>query len=494
MGDCRNDHRARGGDGAVDRVGLPYGIARVVVCAVMVSILPASALASTRERAGEAALRFSTSVAPCPGPAAIHIPSPLSNLANIGILLLARANVKCSFDVVADGNPARASVPPRLPILPAIEDTAQDTVAAPPSAGFPLDSDAPAKERSISRSVSRSLGQSTGQPSQAKAPGGDWQPAGADSGLTHVSLSDAKPGPQPEYPDTSSATENRTGFDPATLFEAGLLAACVVLLIIGLRYVGAVVFSERAVLARAAASGLRRKEFSLDYQPIVYLRTQKCVGLKVNVRWNNARHGLQGAGHFMEKLQGSDVAKRIQAFAISRACEDLDGVPSCKSLYVAVDGWTACLGDRTNMNRIAELAGKFTNTRFVLQVLADTLPEMLDVLLTLRKLGVRVGISGFTAGAVSAEALVDLRPAYLKVHRSVMTLPKEERYRTLHDVARIGRRLDIATIANGVESALQLHVATSANVPFAQGFLLGRAMSVDRLRTFIETAGNAPDN
>jgi len=454
---------------------LPVGVALAIVCAMAAWVPPASALAAPGAHVGEAALRFSDGVAPCPAPAAIHIPSPLSSLASIGILLLARANVKCGFDVVADGNPRRASPLPGPPILAAFAGTSVVSRGA----GSPQDSNTSAKERSDN---------------QANAPDGSWRPAATGSRLRHVSVTDARSGSRPADPPTSTTQDGSAVSDPATLVEAGLLAACVVLLAVGLRYMSVVVFSERAVLARAAASGLRRKEFSVDYQPIVYLRTRKCVGLKVNVRWNNARHGLQGAGRFMEKLQGREVAKRIQAFAISRAREDLEGVPSCRSLYVAVDGWTSCLGDRANLKRIAELAGKFTNTRFVLQVLADTLPERLDVLLRLRELGVRIGISGYTAGSVSTQALADLKPAYLKVHRSVMTLPKEERYRTLHEVARIGRTLDIVTIANGVESALQLHVAASANVQFAQGFLLGRAMSVDRLRTFIEAPKNTPDN
>lgn len=439
--------------------------APAIVGAGLALLLPARAMAVAF---GDLpVLRYSVGILLCAEPATIRIPPPLGGLVNAGMVLSGRANAECDFIATMDGSTGPASA-------------TRDVEAAP-----------------VVRSVADMPGLSSNRPTPPTEDPG-WQPGpvshDAQQAATERDLQTSPASvqrrPQAEFAAPPQAAERDTAADPLMLPRAAMLAAAFVLLVLGAWWMKAIVFSERAVLARAAARGLRRNEFSVDYQPIVYLQTRKCVGIKVGVRWKNARHGLQGAGHFMEKLGGSEVAGRIHAHVISKAWEDIDSVPFFTSLYVAVDGWTSCVDDRAKVRRIADLARQFVNTRFVLQVLADTLPEMMDMLLTLRKQGVRVGISGITVDSVPRQVLVDLKPAYLKVHRSVMAMPKNERYHMLHEMARVGRELDIATIANGVESAMQFEVAASAKVEFAQGFFLGRAMLIDQLKEFIEASRN----
>jgi len=443
-------------------------VARLVnVCIGAASLLPMHAMAWAF--ADLPPLRYPAGILLCAAPAVIDIVPPLSGFASAEIVLTGRAKTICDFVAAVRGDTGGAqSVAQAVRTAPIVRNADPVPAAASPSPN------------------PRAFAADDGW--QHRAAVNETAATETRSGRMAAPAAAVPRLPRREFAAIFGAMERAATFDPAWLFGAAALAACFVVLVFGLLWLKDVVFSERAVLARAAARGLRRNEFSVDYQPIVHLQTRKCIGLKVGVRWKNTRHGLQGAGHFMEKLRGSDVASRIHAYVISRAWRDTDNVPSFASLYIMVDGWTACVGDHAKARRIADLAKKFVHTRFVLQVPADALAQTTDVLLALRKLGVRVGLSGFAAHAVPRQTLLDLRPAYLKVHRSVMAMPKDERYRTLRDTARLGRELEIATIANGVESSMQFEAAAAANVDFAQGFFLGRAMLIDQLTAFIETS------
>lgn len=409
----------------------------------------------------------------CIGPVVLRIPSPLGGAGSVEAVLPGAAQAFCRFNVEALA--AAASVAATREVILHAEDTQGAASASTPDAG-------------ASHAAAGESAQSPATQSWPTADANDRGPAGPSAGSRqrwrsgNGSGNGNDDGPAAGWLDAMA-------FNPNAWICVGVVA---VALGLGIWWVRIVVFSEGAVVARAAARGLRRNEFSVDYQPIVYIGTRRCIGLKVGLRWKNTRHGLEGAERFMRKLRGSRVAARIQAFVIARARQDLEDAPSCESLYIAVDGWASCLRDRTCVEQIAVMAREFVNTRFVLQVGAESLQDTFDVLPGLREQGVRVGLSGFAAPTVSRDLLVALQPEYLKLHRRIMTLPDKERYEALREHARIGRELNVATIANGVEGVVQFHAVATSGVEFAQGFFVGRAMSAPEFRVFVEESKDLP--
>ncbi|ABE37035.1 EAL domain protein [Paraburkholderia xenovorans LB400] len=243
-------------------------------------------------------------------------------------------------------------------------------------------------------------------------------------------------------------------------------------------------FSERAILARAVNRGLRRNEFHLEYQPVFYTRTRKCIGLEVALRWKNEAYGLRGEGWYMDKLVDRRSTRKLVAFVLSTAETELAGLANGRKLYLMVNLWKTCLESEECLSLIAATARSFTVSRLVFQVKADDLPQQLGSLERLRADRVRVALSGIrTTTSLTASAL----PAgleFIKIDRDVMGLDEADRLWTLQTIAAAGRQLNIAVIADGVEGSGQYLAVGRARIDLAQGFFLGKAIPVAQLPVF----------
>jgi len=244
--------------------------------------------------------------------------------------------------------------------------------------------------------------------------------------------------------------------------------------------------SERALLARAVNRGLRRKEFYLEYQPVFYTGTRKCIGLEVALRWTNVTYGLRGEAWYMDKLADRRSARKIVTFVLSTADKELGRFADDRKLYLMINLWKTCLKNEDCLSLITAKAKSFASGRLVFQVKADDLSEQLGNVARLRENRVRIAVSGVRTGTlITASALpVDLE--FIKVDRNVMGLDESDRLRTLRAIAAAGLQLDVAVIADGVEGSSQYAAIGRAQIDLAQGFFLGKAVPATQIPALFE--------
>ena len=245
-------------------------------------------------------------------------------------------------------------------------------------------------------------------------------------------------------------------------------------------------FSERAILARAVNRGLRRNEFHLEYQPVFYTSTRKCIGLEVALRWKNVAYGLRGETWYMDKLADRRLAGKIVAFVLSAAERELSPLADGRKLYLMVNLWKACLESEECISLIAATAKSFTSCRLVFQVKAEDLPQQLGTIARLREDKVRIAVSGVKARTSITASVLPVDFEFIKVDRDVMGLDESDRLRTLQAIAAAGRQLDVAVIADGVEGSGQYHAVGRARIDLAQGFFLGKAIPAGQLPALFE--------
>ena len=245
-------------------------------------------------------------------------------------------------------------------------------------------------------------------------------------------------------------------------------------------------FSERAILARAVNRGLRRNEFHLEYQPVFYTSTRKCIGLEVLLRWKNVAYGLRGETWYMDKLVDRRSARKIVAYVLSTAERELGPLAHGRQLYLLVNLWQTCLANQECVSLIVAAVKSFTSCRVVFQVKAEDMPQQLGNIARLRENKVRIAVSGVRAGTSITASTLPVGLEFIKVDRDVMGLDESDRLRTLQAIAAAGRRLDIAVIADGVEGSGQYHAVGRARIDLAQGFFLGKAIPAGQLPALFE--------
>jgi EAL domain-containing protein (putative c-di-GMP-specific phosphodiesterase class I) len=395
----------------------------------------------------------------CAGPAVVRLPAPLGGM-GMNQTLGSDAPVTCRFARVASGGGggAQTSAP-------------ADPVARQPAAGT-FAPDVSAAPEQLSK-ASGMIGASFVQPSTphlSTAP-----PDGAHASTESVQRPDST-GPAIDW-----RLLIRMGI--AVLLGAALVGA----VIAGAMAARARWFSPRATLARAARRGLRRNEFHLEYQPVFYTRTQKCVGLEVMLRWRNSVHGIRGAEWYMEQLDRSPIAERILNYVFETAAEELKELNQSDSLYLIIDVPASMLESADSIAKLVRMANRLAaSTHVVLQLPIDDVSEVLSAVAQLRNDKIRVGVSHVRSVSQKLESVARAGCEFLKVDRDVMGMEEGARAHQLQEMASAGRRLNMAVVVDGVEGVSQFHAVGRAHIDLAQGFYLGKAISASRFSTFFD--------
>jgi EAL domain-containing protein (putative c-di-GMP-specific phosphodiesterase class I) len=105
----------------------------------------------------------------------------------------------------------------------------------------------------------------------------------------------------------------------------------------------------------------------------------------------------------------------------------------------------------------------------------------------IRALGVQISVDDFGTGYSSLAYLQQFPVSHIKIDRSfVTTLDDADRPAGVAAaIIEIGRALGMSTIAEGIETEVQLERLRALGCPLGQGFLLGRPLEPDAMLELI---------
>ncbi|MCG5077095.1 EAL domain-containing protein [Paraburkholderia tagetis] len=251
-------------------------------------------------------------------------------------------------------------------------------------------------------------------------------------------------------------------------------------------------FTPQARLVRAAKKGLRRGEFCLEYQPVIRIRTGKCVGIEALLRWGNLEFGLGGPAHFMNRLEHSKVVGPLTRFMLAAVARDFAELSVANSFYISVKVSAAQMSADSFVSDVHESANGIL-PRLVLEVTesdcADTESRVLESLAFLRKNGVRFALAGAGLGPVNFRLLRNFDFDVIKMDRQVLALDSDERASRLATMAGVAHDVGAMLVADGVESAAHHQALHASRADFGQGFFYSRALTIARLEAFLESGG-----
>lgn len=242
--------------------------------------------------------------------------------------------------------------------------------------------------------------------------------------------------------------------------------------------------SERLELENYLRHALERNELFLEYQPQVEMASGRIVGAEALLRWRHPLRGLIPPASFIPLAEETGLIVPIGAWVLKSACAQarswLDA--GLESLTVAVN-----LSARQfeSAHLAAEIAAILESTGLPPQALELEITEsmaMEDVeqsirtLRGLKDLGTRISVDDFGTGYSSLAYLRRLPIDKLKVDQSfVRTLEDDTASAMLvRAIVDLGHSLDLAVIAEGVESQGQLAFLQEIGCEEAQGYWFSR--------------------
>jgi diguanylate cyclase (GGDEF)-like protein/PAS domain S-box-containing protein len=244
--------------------------------------------------------------------------------------------------------------------------------------------------------------------------------------------------------------------------------------------------------------GLERGEIVPYFQPIVDLRSGRLSGYEVMARWLHPERGLLLPGEFLAVAEDrgmiSDLGSSILRSALSQYARWMQQPGAIGPLTLSVNVSARQLNDRHLVDTVAEALAEAGVDADCLWLEITESALMTDVrsattaLRDLRNLGLHLAVDDFGTGYSSLTYLKRFPVEAIKVDRSfVAGLGLDAEDSTIVEaVVRLGSSLGLVTVAEGVETPLQLARLREIDCQLAQGYLFSRPRPADLLEPFIQ--------
>ncbi len=248
---------------------------------------------------------------------------------------------------------------------------------------------------------------------------------------------------------------------------------------------------ERRALELDLRKALVRGEFTLDYQPIVNLKTGKIATCEALIRWHHPERGLVSPLEFISIAEETGLIVPIGEWVLRQACADAVEWPGNFSVAVNVSPAQFKSANLLNAVTSALEAAHLPANRLELEITELVLMQdnsaVLDILHHLKALGVSIAMDDFGTGYSSLSYLRSFPFDKIKIDQSfVQDLSKnKDSLAILRAVVGIGRSLGIVTTAEGIETQNQIEILRSEGCTEAQGFFFSRPASATAIREFL---------
>ena len=235
-------------------------------------------------------------------------------------------------------------------------------------------------------------------------------------------------------------------------------------------------------LAGELAGAMGRDEVEVLYQPQFACADGRVTGAEALVRWQHDELG-QVPGDELFRIAGpSELGHGLTRHVLDKALSAAARWPAGLRLSLNLTAEDLAAPDFCNTVAAGLARAGFAPERLTLEITEQSLVADLDRsaarLRQLVELGIRVALDDFGAGFCNFRYLKVLPLHYLKLDRSMVQGIAEDRrdLEVLRGIVAMARALDLAVIAEGIETEAQRDAVAHEGCEAWQGFLGSRPL------------------
>jgi diguanylate cyclase (GGDEF)-like protein len=256
---------------------------------------------------------------------------------------------------------------------------------------------------------------------------------------------------------------------------------------------------HKATVATELRDAVDDGELVLHYQPVLHLPSGRYTGVEALIRWQHPRRGLLPPADFLPTAVQHDLMTPIARWVL-RAATRQTAEWAAAGLHL-VTSVNICAGDVATGTLVADVhealaASGLPPEQLVVELAERSVAEDVEraaaQFAELRRSGVEVSIDDFGGGFSSLSQLVAMPTGQLKIDRSLVAYPQGRRSQAAAAIAAVvalAGACGVRTLAEGVETAEQLALATELGCTFAQGFHLARPMLAEQVSGWVAARG-----
>lgn len=235
-------------------------------------------------------------------------------------------------------------------------------------------------------------------------------------------------------------------------------------------------------------SALQNREFVLYLQPKFNLDSQEVVGAEALVRWLHPRRGLISPTVFISLFEKNGFIVELDNYMFEESCKLLGKwiKAGIKPIPISVNISKAHLYNPSLTESLYNLTVKYDIPPQLLEIELtesmdfNNLPMLLEIVNRLKALHFSVSIDDFGTGYSSLNLLKDLPVDVLKIDREFFAeAADEQRGRDIiTSIIDMVKRLNMKTVAEGVEHKEQVDFLLNAQCDLVQGFYFSQPIPV----------------
>lgn len=243
---------------------------------------------------------------------------------------------------------------------------------------------------------------------------------------------------------------------------------------------------ERMMLENELRNALDKNEFDIYYQPQYNVATGEICSFEALLRWKNERLGLVSPDKFVRIAEETHLINLIGDWVAENSCKFLKTLHEhgYSGIGISVNVSIIQLMQRDFVGKVMEIlartgvAPQYLELEVTESVFIESYDEIKNKLEDLISKGIKVALDDFGKGYSSLSYLTQIPITTLKIDKSfVDTICSGRVDRSLTSmIIKIGRRLGLSVVAEGVETEEQLGYLKKHKCQRVQGYYFSRPL------------------
>lgn len=252
---------------------------------------------------------------------------------------------------------------------------------------------------------------------------------------------------------------------------------------------------KRMEMIGCIRNAIKKNEFSLVYQPKIELKTGKIVGVEALIRWLHPKLGFISPSEFIPIAEESGLIQDIGDWVLKTACAQIAHwyQSGYQHLLVSVN---LSLGQLDNANFLDDIKTTLIKSgasadclelEITETLLMTSSSKILDILESIRSLGVKLSIDDFGTGYSNLAYLHQMPMDTLKVDKSFIdTITSDKKSAPIVDtIIHLAKSMQLKVVAEGVETIEQVKYLASIGCDQVQGYYFSKPVSAEEITVML---------
>lgn len=241
------------------------------------------------------------------------------------------------------------------------------------------------------------------------------------------------------------------------------------------------------ITAADVRSGMERGELYLEYQPVVHLATERCVGAEALVRWR-LEDTVLSASEFMPQVENTPLSGTITYWVMDTVATELgEWLDAHPAAHISINVPPEVLG-RGGLEYAAVRSGlRARKDQIVLEITERGVPDRLglEALNVMAERGIRLALDDIMLNGANLALLARCQFSAIKLDRELVAQLRPDRPMPawFSGLSALVTASSLQVVAEGIESTFQAQTLRAIGVQLGQGYLYSTSL---KARQFME--------